>query len=479
MAATILIVDDERLTRVSLQELLRGDGHRVLAAEDGLSALGIAQQETVDIVLSDMKMPHLNGLELLREIKRRAPAIEVVMMSAYGEIESAVEAMKLGAFDFITKPFDDNQLRVLIGRIIDKIQNRGGAADAGMLLKTKNVQQFYNIVGGNEKMQRIYAMIETVADSPSTVLIYGESGTGKKMIAQAIHQADTRRREKPFIEVSCGALPETLLESELFGHVKGSFTGAIKDRIGRFELADAGTIFLDEIDTCSPALQVKLLRVLQEGEFERVGEGRTRTSSARVIAATNQNLEELVRRKSFRDDLYWRLNVITMQLPPLRERLDDLELLITSFLQRYNLIRLQMKKSAIIEGISDDTLQAMREYSWPGNVRELENAIERACILVKANIIRLKDLPDQIAHSRQNGKGSPAYEKSTFTLKDALRHPERDIVLRALEQANWNCTKTAAYLGVNRTTLYNKMKLYGIKRGRPERTMEQVPASGA
>ncbi|MCG2703861.1 MAG: sigma-54 dependent transcriptional regulator, partial [Candidatus Omnitrophica bacterium] len=323
--------------------------------------------------------------------------------------------------------------------------------------------KFHTVIGKDEKMQKIYSMIEAIADTPSTVMICGESGTGKRMIAQAIHQADTYRCNKPFIEISCGALPETLLESELFGHVKGAFTGAIKDRAGRFELANGGTLLLDEIDTCSPSLQVKLLRVLEEGGYERVGDTRTFKSDVRIIAATNQNLEELVKRKSFRGDLFWRINVISINLPPLRERPGDISLLASHFLNKYNLMR-KPRNGMFIENVSEEAMQAMMLYSWPGNIRELENTIERACILVNTNTIQLKDLPDSIRNNSCPLKEEAS--KSSFSLKDALKHPERDIVINALEHTNWNCTRTAAYLGINRTTLYNKMKLYNIKRSK-------------
>ena len=313
-------------------------------------------------------------------------------------------------------------------------------------------------------MREIYKMIRAVASSPSTVLICGESGTGKRMVAEALHQTDRFRKDKIFIEVSCGALPETLLESELFGHIRGSFTGAIKDRAGRFEVANRGTIFLDEIDTCSPGLQVKLLRVLEQGTYERVGDTTTLKSNVRIIAATNQNLEQLVRIKSFREDLYWRLNVICINLPPLRERVEDVLLLVEYFLARYNPMRIKMKNSSAIEKVSKEALDAMLEYLWPGNVRELANCIERACILVKGNVIKLSDLPDSIFSKKYQSKSTA--DSIDSSLKCSLRASEGDIVLNALKRFNWNCTKTAVHLGINRTTLYNKMKKCGIKKER-------------
>ena len=382
-------------------------------------------------------------------------------MSAYGRVENAVEAMRLGAYDYVSKPIEDSQIKELI----EKITQTRKSPDSHSQPKSKSKRyRFHTVLGKDPKMQKIYSMIEAIADTPSTVLICGESGTGKRVIAQAIHQADGFRSDKPFVEISCGALPETLLESELFGHVKGAFTGAIKDRAGRFELANGGTLLLDEIDTCSPSLQVKLLRVLEEGAYERVGDIKTLKSDVRVIAATNQNLEELVQRRSFRGDLFWRLNVISINLPPLRERAGDIPILVDHFLQKYNLIRTN-RSGGVIDEISDEAMAALMRYSWPGNIRELENTVERSCILVRGNSIELKDLPDSIVNSPVK-KEEPKEDNSpkAYSLKAALRYPEKDILIEALDHSNWNCTRTAAYLGINRTTLYNKMKRYGIKR---------------
>jgi len=473
MKTHILITDDEPLVRKSLKETLRYRGYNVTTAKDGVQALEIMKNYPVDIVMADMKMPNLGGVELLKRVKQQYPRTQVVLMSAYGNIEYAVEAMKLGAADYVAKPFEFEKITDLLKKIEgDNNGFRKGSfnnASTGISSKIAalpqehetNRHRFHTVLGKDEKMRKIYSMIEAIAETSSTVLIHGESGTGKRVIAQAIHQADIERSSKPFIEISCGALPETLLESELFGHVKGSFTGAIKDRAGRFELANGGTILLDEIDTCSPNLQVKLLRVLEEGEYERVGDIKTLKANVRVIAATNQKLEELVQRGSFRGDLYWRLNVISMDLPPLRERVCDIPLLVKHFLDKYNLMRTN-KNGGIIEGFSEEALNALMSYPWPGNIRELENTIERACILVRGNYAQLKDLPDNIRNNRFKGKFNN--KKTAFSLKSALKHPERDIIIDSLEHANWNCTRTAAYLGINRTTLYNKMKLYGIKR---------------
>jgi DNA-binding NtrC family response regulator len=468
MKTHILITDDEPLVRKSLKEILSYEGYNVSTAEDGAQALEIMKQYPVDIVMADMKMPNMGGLDLLTQVKKTYPATEVVLMSAYGKIESAVEAMRLGAYDYVSKPIEDEQIKELIEKIA-QCQNKvkQDLKDVQDMEEkspkvVKKRYKFHTVLGKDPKMLKIYSMIESLADTPSTVLICGESGTGKRVIAQAIHQADTLRCGQPFVEISCGALPETLLESELFGHVKGAFTGAIKDRAGRFELANGGTLLLDEIDTCSPSLQVKLLRVLEEGAYERVGDIQTLKSDVRIIAATNQNLEELVQRRGFRGDLFWRLNVISINLPPLRERVGDIPLLVEHFLQKYNLMRTN-RSGGIIDKVSDQAMDALLQYTWPGNIRELENTVERSCILVKGNTIDLNDLPDSIRNGNQ--KKHVIGEQPSFSLKSALKHPEKDILLEALEHANWNCTRTAAHLGINRTTLYNKIKLYKLKRG--------------
>lgn len=379
----ILVVDDEPLTRQSLYEILKFEGYKVATAKDGLEALELIEKSPPNIMIADMKMPRMNGLELLKETRARGLEIAIILITGYGSIETAVKAMREGAFDYITKPIMDSEIKVVIQKII----NQQELIEENRLLREKLAtttrRQFHNIIGQNSRMQKIYAMIEIVASSNATILLHGESGTGKRLVAHAIHQSDPSRRAQPFIEVSCGALPETLLESELFGHVKGSFTGAIKDRRGRFELAHKGSILLDEIDAFSPNLQVKLLRVLQSGEFERVGDTKTVKVNVRVIAATNQDLNEAIKNGRFREDLYYRLNVISIHIPPLRERRDDIPLLAGHFLKKkHNLVT--NKK---VRGISKEAMQALLEYDWPGNVRELENVIERAVILTKKDSI--------------------------------------------------------------------------------------------
>ncbi|MFZ5800810.1 MAG: sigma-54-dependent transcriptional regulator [Candidatus Omnitrophota bacterium] len=451
-ARHILVVDDEPLIRRSLSELLTLSGYTVSSASNGVEALDILKKYTADVIISDVKMPQMDGLQLLKEVKNLFPLTPMIMVTGYASIENAVEAMKDGAFDYITKPIVDSEIKIVLERLI----NQRRLQEENLRLKEQLLSQrrdsFCDIVGRNEKMQKIYGLIEAISSTRATVLISGESGTGKRLIAHAIHKCNELERDKPFVEISCGALSETLLESELFGHVKGAFTGAIKDKPGRFELADGGSIFLDEIDAFSPALQVKLLRALQEGEFERVGDNKTIKVDVRVIAATNQKLEELIAQNKFRKDLYYRLNIISIEIPPLRERKEDIPLLITDFIRKHS--RHLSKK---VEGISDAALQILMDYNWPGNIRELENVIERAIILCKGNTVNPEDLPEFLHYPKtENGNGNG------LKLKDALQNPEKDLIIKALDAVEWNRNKAASSLGINRTTLYKKMQKYGL-----------------
>lgn len=452
----ILIVDDEPLTRKSLYEILKYEYYRVSTASNGKEALRAIAEEHPDIVITDLKMPDINGLELLKKIREMNNGTAVVLITGYGSIDTAVAAMKEGAFDYITKPILDNEIKIVIQRIFEQKK----ILEENRVLKkrlAKTVRSnFHGIIGQNHKMQKIYDLIETIASTNATVLIQGESGTGKKMIAQAIHYSDNHRKNKNFVEVSCGALPETLLESELFGHIKGSFTSAIKDRQGRFELADGGTIFLDEIDAFSPKLQVKLLRVLQEGEFERVGDVKTLRVDVRVIAATNQNLSVLIKNGQFREDLYYRLNVIPISLPPLRERKDDIPLLVEHFLKKCSQ---KLKRS--VTDISEEVMHLLIQYDWPGNVRELENIMERAVILSRGERIERENLPE-FFHEMSVSEEQISH-RTSCSLKDALKSSEKKIIEEALRDSGGNRKKAAKRLGINRTTLYNKMKEYGLE----------------
>lgn len=458
----ILLVDDEPLVRRSLSEFLTLEGYTVTVATSGKEALEMLAGFTPDIVITDIKMPGMDGIELLRCIKKEHQDLPVILITGYGSINSAVDAMKEGAYDYITKPIVDNEIKI----VLERLAKQRRLAEENLMLKEHleavERERFLGIVGKDLAMQKIYSLIEAVAKTRATVLISGESGTGKHLIAHAIHDCDPVERQKPFVEVSCGALTETLLESELFGHVKGAFTGAIKDKPGRFELADGGTIFLDEIDAFSPALQVKLLRVLQEGELERVGDSKTIKVDVRIIAATNHNLEELIEQKKFRKDLYYRLKIIDIEVPPLRKRKGDIPLLVNDLIEKHS--KHLCKKVA---GVSEDFLSRLMEYDWPGNVRELENVIERAIILSQCNALTLESLPDFLRNLRQPPAelaeaGLSSLNGNGRRLKDALQNPERDIIVKTLDSVGWNRNKAATALGINRTTLYKKMVKYQL-----------------
>jgi len=455
----ILIVDDEPLVRDSLSEILCSRGYSVETADNGVQALSRLEERISDLVIADVKMPNLDGLSLLKQIKSRFPNTAVVVMTGYGSVEIAIQAIKQGAYDYITKPINDNIIQSVIERFFqDRNIHENIKEDYKPIQSKSNIRdRYYDIVGANHRMQKIYDLIELVADTKSTVIIRGESGTGKRLVALAIHFSSSQTKNKPFIEVSCGALPETLLESELFGHVKGSFTGAIKDKAGRFELAEGGTIFLDEIDAFTPALQVKLLRVLQEGEFERVGDTKTIKVNVRVIAATNQNLEELIKKGTFREDLYYRLNIISIDLPPLRERKDDIILLANYFIAKH-----AHELNRPIKKLSEKAIEKLVSYHWPGNVRELENVIERAMVLSKKDSFEITEshLPENIL--KCNGKILANSNGQKNNLKTSLQEPEKQIILEALDKTNWNKKQAAEMLGINRTTLYKKLNLYGI-----------------
>ena len=459
----ILIVDDEPLIRQSLYEILCIDGHAVQMCESAEEALKILQKDDFDLVVTDMQLSKMSGIDLLKETKARKAQVEFILITGFGTIESAVNAMKLGAYDFITKPINDFEFK---SRIV-KLQERKSLMEENKALKKIVAEErrssFCGMIGSSAKMQRVYHTIECVANTNATILITGESGTGKGMIARAIHEMDQKRKPKPFVEISCGALSETLLESELFGHVKGAFTGAIKDKEGRFEYAKDGTIFLDEIDSLSLSLQVKLLRVIQDGMFERVGDNVTMKTEARIIVATNHSLPKMVEEGKFREDLYYRVNVIAIQPPPLRERKDDIDVMIDFYLRKYS-----KDNHKNISGVSPEVRRMFNTYHWPGNIRELENAIEGAAIMTQGNMIQ----KDDVRSLSKFGEGNSGnHEISTASssagggvksLKAAVAEPEKEYIVSILDECGWNKVKAAAKLGVNRTTLYNKMKKYGI-----------------
>ena len=454
---TILVVDDETNYLTVMEALLGEEGYEVLTAPGGHDALKLTGSSDVDLVLTDMKMPKMNGIELLGELKRLYPDLPVIMMTAYGTVEKAVEAMKTGAFDYILKPFKNEELLVTIARALEYHhliqQNR-------MLLQ--DLDKKYgapNIVGESQPMREILALVKRVATSRATVLISGESGTGKELVARAIHQ-QSPRAGKTFVSVNCAALTETLLESELFGHERGAFTHAVSMRKGRFELADGGTLFLDEVAEMSPALQVKLLRVLQEMEFERVGGNKTIKVDVRVVAATNRELKEEVEDGRFREDLYYRLNVVHLHIPPLRERQEDIPPLATHFLKKY------AQENARGEvHLSPESMKLLLQYSWPGNVRELENVMERAVILCIQNLITASDLPGELA-------GEPRGESSRLNidrfiplqtpLPEALEQIEEQMIRRALEQSGQVQVRAAEILGITKSLLQYKLKKYHL-----------------
>jgi len=414
-------------------------------------AIAAVDARPYDLVLADIRLGDGDGFDVLAHCRKNHPDTSVIMITGYGTVESAVEAIRAGAFDFLTKPLIDEELEVAIQRAL----NQRKVIEENKTLKAQLDMRFgmENIIGNDHQMLKIYDMIDSVADTKATVLITGESGTGKSLVARAIHRR-SGRRDNPFVEVACGALPETLLESELFGHTAGAFTGATGNKIGKFMLADNGTIFLDEIATASPAMQVKLLRVLQDLEFEQVGGTETFTIDTRVILATNEDLSAAVADGRFRQDLFYRVNVINIDLPSLNRRLSDVPLLAEHFL---DVVRRDSGKN--VRGFSEEAIIALRRYSWPGNVRELQNVIERAVLLGKDEVIGLEDLPADLAVDGPIGI-EPVGDQ---TLKQALEGPERQIIREVLQQNQWNRHATAESLGINRTTLYKKMKRLGLE----------------
>ncbi|MGE0609731.1 MAG: sigma-54-dependent transcriptional regulator, partial [Pirellulales bacterium] len=442
----LLLLDDDRRLLESMAEWLRSQGYKVDAAQNIESAKAAMGRKHFDLALVDIRLGDEDGFDFLCHCRQQQPAMAVLMMTGYGSVESAVEAIRAGAFDFLTKPLIDDELELAIGRALRQQE----VLEENKQLKAQLDLRFgmENIVGHDPRMLKIFDLVDSVADSRTTILITGESGTGKSLAARAIHRRSARR-DKPFVEVACGALPETLLESELFGHVAGSFTGALGDKLGKFLQADGGTIFLDEIGTASPSLQVKLLRVLQEFEFEAVGGTKTHRVDTRVILATNEDLGQLVAAGKFRQDLYYRVNVINIELPGLKDRISDIPLLARHFLKQ-----VCQESGRPERDFSDNALAAMQRYNWPGNVRELHNVVERAVLLGKQEVIGVQDLPPHLHFA----VAVPVAASGAANLKSALQAPERQVILEMLERHEWNRNATAEALGINRTTLYKKMK---------------------
>jgi DNA-binding NtrC family response regulator len=449
VSARILIVDDDPLVPRTLRILLRKHGHEVEAAANAEDALALLKSQTFDVVISDINMPGADGFEVLARVKRIQPGSEVILITGYGTIENAVRGMKEGAFDYVTKPVLDDEMVVVIDRAVESVRLRSENAD--LRAQLANVNRPREAIGKDASFLRLFETIDAVAPTRATVLITGESGTGKSLLARSIHNASDRK-DKPFVEINCGALPEGLLESELFGHAKGAFTGATNSRSGRFQAADGGTIFLDEIGTASPALQVRLLRVIQDRCFEPVGSEQTVKVDVRLVLATNEDLEARVESGEFRRDLYYRVSVVPLLLPPLRERVGDITLLAGHFLQRF-----ADENGKAVHHIEDNAMTVLQAHHWPGNIRELENVIERGVILCRGDVLTLRDLPPELTRS------APAPEPGqTMPLRKALEIPEREIIERTLRSHNWNRQETAAALMINRTTLFNKMRKYGL-----------------
>ncbi len=455
---TILIVDDEKNYLTILSAILEDEGFEVLTALGGQEALEIHKTSDLDLILTDMKMPTMDGIELLENLKSVDPDLPVIMMTAHGTVDKAVEAMQKGAYTYVLKPFDNERLIIYVKKAISMYQvvkeNRR-LRDA-----VESQYRFGNIIGKSKKMQDIFDTIQKVAPSGATVLIEGESGTGKELVARSIH-FNSPRREKPFVAVNCSALAESLLESELFGHEKGAFTGAVATKKGRFELADGGTLFLDEIGELSQNLQVKMLRVLQEKAFERVGGVRSISVDIRIIAATNKDLLQEMKAGRFREDLFYRLNVVHLSLPPLKARKEDIRLLVNHFIKKYA----SERKSAVpVAGVDQEVDRLFYDYSWPGNIRELENVIERVMILSPGEIIRVSELPKGFKDNVYNTlhlEGIPADAK----LYDTLAEIEKTMILRALKISNNVQSHAAALLGIGKSGLNQKIKKYNLDVG--------------
>jgi nitrogen regulation protein NR(I) len=479
----ILVIEDDESVRDVLRPFLQETGFEVTTAESGVTGIDILRAEKFDLILTDLKLPGgIDGMGVLREVTTNKINIPVIVLTGYATVETAVEAMKNGAFDYITKPFNFDELMIILKKAlsVSKLQKE----NVMLKMQLKKKYNFRGLIGDSPSMQVVYELIEKIADTDSTVLITGESGTGKELIAKTIHYNNSMRAGGPFVPLNCAAIPKDLLESELFGHEKGAFTGAINTRIGRFELAQGGTLFLDEVGELDPSLQVKLLRVLQEREFERVGGVKTIKVDVRILAATNKDLDNATREGKFREDLFYRLNVIPLHLPPLRKRVEDISLLMAHFVQEF-----ARKRKREPFTVSPEAMECLMKYRWPGNVRELENLIERLTILVSSNVVQASDLPEKLnqmafphmeLHHRGVDSGeeperaasiseTPPFCRSGFEisesgidLNEAVSTVERNLIQKALEKTGGVRSRAAQLLGLNRTTLLEKMKKMGI-----------------
>lgn len=449
--ASILVVDDDPGHLITLKTIVRSWGYEVAGVDDGALAVEEVKKRAYDLILMDVRMTVMSGMEALKKIKAYNPSIPILIMTAYSSVESAVEALKLGAYDYLTKPLDFEVLKISIERAREHLGLK--AENRSLKKKLRNGFDMTEIVGTSRAMRDLIDMTAMVAPSEATVLITGESGTGKELIARAVHY-NSRRKAAPLVIVNCAAISESLLESELFGHEKGAFTGADRRHQGRFEQADGGTIFLDEVGEMSKSMQSKLLRVIQEREIQRVGGSKTITVDVRILSATNRDLKEEADSGAFREDLYYRLNVVTLNMPPLRERADDIPLLAQHFLWKY-----AEKNRKAVKGFSPQAMDMLLKYGWPGNIRELENAVERAVILMAGDYITERELPMGIARPIAGGmeKASKVFSTETRPLEEI----EKEAILAALQDCGGNKSETARRLGINRKTLHKKLKIYG------------------
>ncbi len=457
MKPRILAVDDEESIREFLEIMLKKEGYEVTTAEDGAKAIELLKKKSFDMVISDMQMPNVTGMELLKHVKDNYPDLVFMIITAFGTTESAVEAMKLGAYDYITKPFKIDEVRIVISNALRsknlEVENRT------LKKEMQKEYSFQSLVGNSEKMHHIYELIKRVSQTPTNVLITGESGTGKEMVAKAIH-VNGPLKNKPFVTINCGAIPENLMESEMFGHKKGSFTGAIQDKVGLFEVADGGTLFLDEVGELPLTIQVKLLRAIQERVIRRVGATDDQKIEVRIIAATNRDLEDMIKIGAFREDLYYRLNVILLRVPPLRERTDDVTLLAKHFLQKYS-----TRFGKPVSGISDEAMKVLKKYDYPGNVRELENIIERTVALEAGSTILPESLPPFV-NTPSGRKLASSYEieisDEGIELEKIIGQMEKELLVKAIHKANGVKKKASKLLGITFRSMRYRCDKYGL-----------------
>jgi len=468
-SARILVADDEPNLRRVLGAILARQGYEVVQAQDGAEAVAKMSDE-IEVVITDLRMPELDGMQVLRTVAEKFPAIPVIMITAFGSVDNAVEAVKAGAFDYIEKPFEQEQIRQIVAKAVRHSKAGANEPRTEHADEDRSIPGRYGLVGDSRQMQDVYGIIDKVADTPSTVLITGESGTGKELIAKALHE-HSGRADRPFIKINCAAIPKDLMESELFGYEKGAFTGATSSKPGRFELADGGTLFLDEIGEIPVEMQVKLLRAIQESEFERVGGIKTIKVDVRLITATNRDLDAEVKSGNFRDDLFYRLNVVPLTLPPLRERDADIPHLVEHIVRKFN-----QRLGKAVEETSNDAMDRLRAHSWPGNIRELENVLERTILFGQNERIEVADLPDEFGASPESNATQAQSSNSTTeglevdgetSLKDIVRaetsRVERELIAKALDETRGNVTQAAKLLKISRKSLQMKMKEFGLR----------------